>query len=448
MAYRDNYRSYLEEVRKDISYCKTSGHRIVIGYTSDLDIVFQYDSAAVNRLLGENLTELPQILPVDTIDSILDLARVLAAHMAQGIGAEIDITEYAVCEYLNTHFKGDARLGGTGAQGAAALAAMGMPLLVHISDRCREVCSCMDYPGLDTIQDGSLVPIMETAEDVAPVYHMVFQFSKGDTFQIGSKTYTVPSSNRLIMDYDTIHKDLHVNRDFQEYLEQNAESMVSYSISGLNAIVDPVLVRERLSSLDQHYRTVRKKNPSCIFYFESAHYLSPQVKHEVYQFLAQYVDIFGMDEEELVEHAKECGEKIDCTVFSDIIRGLDLIQKRYGIKGIILHTKDYSLYYGSRLAGIDIEKGLTLGNLMAGVRADTDRYGSIQDCETFLQRYPLSEVGLRLWDEFSRITLPQYLCMVPSRYIDRPKCTIGLGDTFAAGVQMAFVRQQKDYLYL
>lgn len=39
------------------------------------------------------------------------------------------------------------------------------------------------------------------------------------------------------------------------------------------------------------------------------------------------------------------------------------------------------------------------------------------------------------------MTLSHYACLVPSRYMDRPKSTIGLGDTFAAGVQLAFIRR-------
>ena len=97
------------------------------------------------------------------------------------------------------------------------------------------------------------------------------------------------------------------------------------------------------------------------------------------------------------------------------------------------------MYYGNELKGINIEKGLTIGNLMAGTRAKTGRYGSYRDCEDGLQ-YPLSRTGLRFFEELAAARLPVCTCLVPSRYMDKPKCTIGLGDTFVAGVQMAFVR--------
>ena len=45
-----------------------------------------------------------------------------------------------------------------------------------------------------------------------------------------------------------------------------------------------------------------------------------------------------------------------------------------------MHTKDYSMYYGSELYGIDLEKALTLGNLLSGTRARIGHYGSLEEC--------------------------------------------------------------------
>lgn len=439
MVYQDNYKKYLSELNSDIDLCQRTGRRVVFGYTSDLDIIFPYDSSALSSLYAEHLTEAPLIRVKDSIGSIADLARVTAAYMIAGAGGEIDITDYSVCSYLNETLNGVPGLGGTCAQGAAALAAVGIPLLAHISDRCRKVCELMDYPGLHTVKNGKSVPIREIASDEVPVYHMILQYTKGDSLEFGGKTYSVPCSNRLIMDFDTIHKDLHVSEDFRSYLEQHAASVISYNISGLNAIVDPALAAARLSQIDEHFKTVRRKNPDCIFYFESAHYLNPHVKHLVYQAMAQYVDILGMNEEELVVHTQECGQSIDKSDFSDILRGLELVQKRHGVNGIILHTKDYSMYYGNELKNIDIEKGLTMGNLMSGTRARTGRYGTQKDCEETLQ-LPLSPTGLRFADELAAMSSSHCTCLVPSRYMEKPKYTIGLGDTFVAGVQTAFIR--------
>ena len=108
--------------------------------------------------------------------------------------------------------------------------------------------------------------------------------------------------------------------------------------------------------------------------------------------------------------------------------------------GIVLHTKDYALYYGDPLDGVDMEQGLTLGNLMASTRARIGRYGTPQDCADSLA-LPLSQRGMTFAEDFVALAAEnegQVLVAVPSRYIEHPRYTIGLGDTFTAGVQISF----------
>ena len=439
MAYIDQYEKYLNEVEDAAELCRTTGKRAVFGYTSDLDIVLRYDAEAFGKLEKEYLITASDIYPESAMNDSGDFVRVMLHYLVSGDGGECDINDYGICEYLTQNFENAPGLGGTGAQGAAAMGAMEIPLIVHITDRSRPVCERMDYPVLDVIMDGIAVPVMEAVQDCVPIYHMIMEYSKGDTYYLAGEQGEVPLSNRLIMNYDQIHKDLPVNDDFRAYLEAHAESIVSYNISGLNAMLDPGLVRMRLQELDEHYRTMKEKNPDCIFYFESAHYLNPEVKVIVYEYFSRYVDIMGMNEDELVVHGRECGIEIDKNDLKDTISGVDLIRRKYGANGIILHTKDYSMYYGNELKGINIEKGLTLGNLMAGTRARTGHYGSREECRASLA-YPLSGSGLRFSAEIEEMDFDCFVCLVPSRYIDHPKSTIGLGDTFSAGVQISFIR--------
>ncbi len=97
------------------------------------------------------------------------------------------------------------------------------------------------------------------------------------------------------------------------------------------------------------------------------------------------------------------------------------------------------MYYGSELYGINLEKALTLGNLLSGTRARVGHYGSLEECRESL-KLGLSETGLRFYNELEEMHLDRKVYLVPSRYMEKPACTIGLGDTFVAGVQFAFAR--------
>ena len=52
----------------------------------------------------------------------------------------------------------------------------------------------------------------------------------------------------------------------------------------------------------------------------------------------------------------------------------------------------------------------------------------------------LSKDGLAFAAELEELAPPEYVRLVPSRYLENPKYTIGLGDTFVAGVHTCFIR--------
>ena len=438
MAYIDNYKKYLDEIPADIEICKETDRRIVFGYTSDLDVLLTYNEEEFNKLIDANVKGDIYRDGDEDITDMESFSRIIAYYMANGLGGEADITDKKVVDYLLEHFEHTFSLGGTAAQGAAAMASVGMPLIAHISDKSKEVCDLMDYEGLNAIVGEHQVPIREihTGE---PVYHVVFSYTKGDSFVLHGKRYEVPISNRVILDYDTIHKDIVVKDDFKNYLEHHADQMISYNVSGFNGIIDTDLVSRRMKELGVHYKKVKEKNPDCLIYFESAHYISQEVKKIVYREIASYVDIMGMNEEELVAHMKELDFEPDKENLNDVLKSMAVLTEKYHVRGIIMHTKDYSMYYGDEIPGIDIEKALTMGNLLSGTRARVGHYGNLSECYDSL-KLELSSTGVRFADELEKMNMDRKVYLVPSRYMEKPICTIGLGDTFVAGVQFAFVK--------
>lgn len=439
MAYIDKYEQYLQELSEDVKKCKMSGKRTVFGYTSNLDVVIDWDIDKFNQLLAQYLKEEPSLKEGDTIDCMESFARIVSYYVLKGMGGEIDITDNKVCNFIENNFVTSFALGGTCAQGAAALASVGFPLIAHITDRCKEVCGLMDYSELYLITEKGIGGVMDSATNELPVRHMIFQFSKGDIVNIRGKEVTIPVSNRLIMDFDKIHKYLPIDEVFLRYCEENAENIFSYNISGFNAIIDMEIMKKKMQELGEHYQKVKDKNPDCIIYLEGAHYLNSQIKDCVFETASKYCDILGMNEEELVDFGEQFGKKIYKDNLESVLEGLSLAIKKYPVKGIVMHTKDYSMYYGQELKGIPIEKGLTMGNLMSGTRARTGKYGTYEDCKESLN-LELSQTGLAFCEQLENIKISCYAKMVPSRYMEKPKYTIGLGDTFVAGMQIGFMK--------
>ena len=436
--YTDRYQEYLQLVPDKIRRCEETGRRAVLAYASNLDVLVRWNCESFNRFLAEYLKEEPSFQEGDEIASEEDLARILSYFVIHGLGGEVDITSRKVIDVLTEYFDVEYGLGGTCAQGAAALGSMGIPVLVHITDCSKDVIRQMSGIRIEAVKHGRAVPVETCVSGEEALCHFIVPFTKDDVIRVFGKEYKVRLSNRLIMGYDTVHKVLPVEEEFLAYCEKNAKDICSYDISGFNAVTDRKIMQERLERLAVHYRSVKEKNPDCRIYFESAHFINNEIREYTYQTLAEVIDIMGMNEEELVDLTRTRGYAVDKDSLDSILKGLEELIKVYPVHGFVVHSKDYALYFGKDMPGTDIEQGLTLGNLVSGTRARTGRYGSVSDCRETL-KLELSGTGLAFAKELEGYHLPYKVVLVPSRYMEKPATTIGLGDSFVAGMQICFL---------
>lgn len=436
--YIDRYAYYLDRLREEIA-ADPKG-RPLVGFCSNADMVLTWDAESYNKLLKKYLRTRPDQGRNKPITSMEDFAQISSWYIMQGIGGNMDITNVAVCDELLEAFRTEPALGGTGAQAAAALGAVGVPADVHLTDRSKPVCAMLSGSGIMMIEDGRRIPVESCKDDSAPIYHFILQFRKDDVVEINGEKVRIPCSNRLILFYDPIHKYFPVAEDYCAYYEQAELDLTSCLLSGFDAVTDTAIIDARLDQLSNHLAALQSKHPHMVCYLEGAFYLNPEVKTRVMGRLGPMAHIVGMNEEELAEAVAEFGRKIDLEDARQVLEGIKLYREHFHLRGIVLHTKDYALYYGAPLAGVDVEQGLTLGNLMASTRARIGRYGSVQDCRESLA-LPLSPRGMAFAADFTALAAGnegQVLTAVPSRYIEHPRYTIGLGDTFTAGVQISF----------
>ncbi len=159
MGYIDIYDTILASAPTLIAQAKEKGRMPVFGFTSNLDIVLHWNVKTYQAILDDFLREAPSFEVGEEIRSMEDFARISAYFLKNGLGGNFDITEPSVCDYLREHFSTELALGGTAAQGSAALGAMGFPVNVHITDACREVCELMHYEETTTVTEQGRVSL-------------------------------------------------------------------------------------------------------------------------------------------------------------------------------------------------------------------------------------------------------------------------------------------------
>ena len=438
MGYIDKYETILASAPALIAQAKEKGRMPAFGFTSNLDIVLHWDVKTYQTILDDFLQAEPSFEVGEEIRSMEDFARISAYFLKNGLGGNFDITESTVCDYLRERFSTELALGGTAAQGCAALGAMGFSVNVHITDACREVCDLMDYEGTETVTEKGVVPLPDAASGEMPVAHFILQFPKGDIIRIGEEEIAIPSSNRMILFYDRMQKEVPFDEAFFTYWESGTAHPASLLFSGFDAVIDEKVAAKKIDRMEVFLHRIREHTPGVKAYLEGAFYMNPNVKEMLFARLGPQVNIVGMNEEELAAQLALLGKEAALDYMNGILEALEELFAVFSFRGVILHSKDYALYYGEKMEDCDIEAGLTMGNLMAATRARIGRYGTQKEAKESL-KIPLSKTGLRLYEEAETIRADRECVLVPARALEHPKYTIGLGDTFVAGVHTCFI---------
>lgn len=408
-----------------------------LGYTSNLDLLCDFRVERLNQLLKEHMPKavLTELKAAEKIESMEDLLGTIVYYCRNGIGGEADVENTQLVE-SSFHF--DYGIGGTGPQAAMALAAIGCPSIVHLTDDSKEVCDILNSPYIHTISlQGELVHTGEVRQVQEQEIHFIIQFKKGDEICLGEQKVSIPLSNRLILTKITVNEYVPFSKPYFRWLERNAKKVTSNVLSSFNALLDPDVLKEHLDVVEKHVEEYKKNNPDGIVFFEDAHYHDYTVRKLCLETVYDCVDIVSLNEEELKYTLEMYEFPVNIEDIISCIKGAQFIRERFGIrKGVIIHTKDYSMYAGEKLQA-DIERGLMFGNMLATAKAECGWYGTKADLERVLS-FELSPKGLKNYRIVRESEYASDVVLVPSKYIDKPKYTIGLGDSFVGGVQMCF----------
>lgn len=410
---------------------------MALGYSSNLDVICEMNIDMLNDLIekylfGKTINDIKNISVIYTTE---DLLHAIIYFCSSGIGGEVDIeNEKLFYEYFNFY----SAIGGTAVQAAMALSKINCPSLVHLTDYSKEVCDILQNQYIFTIdENNNLINTGLKKQSSEQEIHVIVQFKKGDVILLNGIKMEIPASNRVIFTKSTVNKVLPLNKYYFKWVEDNAKNITSNVLSSFNVIVDKNILLERLEYIKKHLSIYKKNNPKGIVFFEDAHYHDYKIKFIVLEELYSHIDIVSLNEEELYSVLDLYGFRIEFVDIDCYINALHLLKEYFNVsRAVILHTKDYSLYVGDKL-NIDIEYGLICGNMFASAKAAYGDYGTKDKFSSILD-YPLSDLGIKYYNHIKQNSYRDTVILIPSKYIDKPKYTIGLGDCFVGGFQLCF----------
>ena len=224
---------------------RISGERYpAMGYTSNLDLLCDFKTERLNRLLEEHIpgVQLSKMKAAPKIRTMQDLLETMVYYCSNGIGGEADVENVELVKEL---FDFKYGMGGTAVQAALALSGVGCPSIVHLTDDSKEVCDILETPWVYTVsREGRLVHTDEIRQTQEQEPHFIIQFKKGDKICLGGQEVVIPCSNRLILTKITVNEFVPFSKPYFQWIEQNARKVSSNVLSSFNALLDPELLKE------------------------------------------------------------------------------------------------------------------------------------------------------------------------------------------------------------
>lgn len=439
MDIEKKYNQVYQDMAEIVEKRNTNHLYTALGYTSNLDLLCDFQTEYLNQLLERyipehNLSEMKVRNPIRTIE---DLLCTITYFCINGIGGEVNIEESALVE---RYFSCQYGMGGTAVQAALALSKIGCPSIVHLTDDSKEVCSLLKKSFVKIIsKQGEIADPEAGAQNGEQEIHCIIQFQKGEYIHLRDQKVKIPCSNRLILTKVTVNQVVLFSDSYFRWIEQHASKVKSNVLSGFNTIVDAQILSDRLRYVKAHLKKYRENNPQGIVFFEDAHYHVESIKRICIENLYAWVDIVSLNEEELKYTLESMyGFAIDLDDIFSCVRGAKFLRKNFKVRqGVIVHTKDYSMYVGN-VFHADIEKGMIYGNMMATAKAKNGNYGTMDQIKSVL-KLEFSKKGIEHYQKIKDSELRDEVILVPTKYIENPRYTIGLGDSFVGGVQLCFL---------
>lgn len=439
----EKYRQVFSSMEHLVQLRREEGLLAALGYTSNLDLLCLFSIDKLNHMIGEYLpgADLASLECPGMIHTMEDLVSVIAYYCIHGIGGECDIADMSLA---TDHMEFTYGMGGTAVQAAMALSEVDCPALVHLTDDSPEVCSQLDKQTIYTVSpEGELIHTGDKEQTQEQEIHFIIQFRKGDQIQSGNTIYEIPVSNRLILTNITVNEYVPFSKPYFQWIEDYSDRVTSNVLSSFNCIFSEEILKQRLKDVCRHVATYHKNNPKGIVFYEDAHYHDSLVKRLVVETLYPICDIISMNEDELSNTVAEVFRtKINTQDIFSVLKMVSRLKEYFGIrKGVVIHTKDYSMYFGDE-ADADIEEGLMLGNLLATAKAENGGYGTREQIRQILN-LSSSSFGLECRAGIAESEYAGKAVLVPSKYIEHAKYTIGLGDSFIGGLQMCFMNGER-----
>ncbi|WP_456367744.1 ADP-specific phosphofructokinase [Thermococcus sp.] len=439
-------------------------------YNTNVDAIVYLKGEMIQKLIDEfgaeavrrRMEEYPR-----EIREPLDFVARLVHALKTGKPMAVPLVNEELQSWFDSHFNYDVeRMGGQAGIIANLLANLGFRKVIiytpHLAKRQAEMFVRKPNLFYPVVEDGKLVlrHPWEAYREGDPVkVNRIFEFRAGTTFKLGDERIVVPFSGRFIVSARFESIRIYTEEKLKPFLPEIGLMSDGAILSGYQGIK----LRYSDGKDANHYLREAKKDILLLkrekdvkVHLEFASIQNRTLRKKVIYNLFPLVDSVGMDEAEIAYVLSALGyEKLAERIFTynrieDTVLGGKILIDEMNLELLQVHTIYYIMYIAhadNPLSEDELRESLELATTLAAARASLGEIRSQEDFRVGLS-VPYNKRGeyvkLRFEEAKRRLRTKEYkLVIIPTRLVQNPVSTVGLGDTISAGAFTSYLAMLK-----
>lgn len=458
-----------------------------VAYNSNIDVIKHLTDKDLSRLIGF-FNEAEIQARVDTypreIKEPLDFVARLIISMREGKAAEIPAYTPDIHEWLKENLGFDyARMGGQAGIISNLLASLGLNKVVAyipwLSKEQAEYFVASDNL-LHPKVEGEKVVLKPPQEAFKPgiesKVNWIFEYSKGLDITCGGSKFQVPRDNRLIISSRPKWLRLDMDREVYEHLD-SLLPIDGAMLSGYQMIKeqyeDGSTYKDYVSHSVKAIEKLKALNPELRIHVELTSIQNRVIRKAILtEIVAKHVHSLGLDTVEVANALNVLGhEELSYSVIkkdeygiTSLYHGAVQLLKDLSLERVHVHSLGFYiciLAKGHPLTLNEHRDTLLFSSILAGAKALNGKIENLEEAKTGLE-VPISSKGLEDLENFKLYCVGKKLCtteefeygylygpdhdavLIPSKVVDQPKATVGIGDAISAGAFAAMLAKMKQ----
>jgi len=441
-----NIEKFLKTIKETKLFTAYNTNVDAVKYLKDEDVQRLVDMFDHNEII-ERMESYPRIIK-DPIDFV---AR-LVYSIKTGKPAEVPMKEDENLQRWFDSIKYDEeRMGGQAGIVSNLMATLQINKIIVYTPLLskKQAEMFVDYDNLlyPVVEDEKLVlkKVREAYKNDPTKINRIFEFKKGLKFTLNGEKIVAKQSTRFIVASRPENLRIEIKDDVRRFLPDIGEMVDCAFLSGYQAI------KEKYNdgkTAEYYFKKARddikllKRNKNIKAHLEFASIPNINIRKMVVDYILSSVDSVGMDETEIanVLHIlgfEEMSEKILKNSFvEDVIEGAKILLEKFkNLEVVQIHTIYYILFVcreDNPLSNEELEECLEFATILSSSRAKLGNIRNIEDLKEGLtvDHNKYGDLLRKIAKEHSN---GYKVVLSPSRYVETPKSTVGLGDTISSG---------------